>query len=1018
MAFMAVAFGFSSCRPDFDLDKRFPSELGTSIYETLDEGFDGHTFKRFIAIIDALKYRETLERTGSKTLFVADDVAFERFLAKCPLANNQPIRFEDLTLAQMKEIFYGSMLNNVYQVAALSNTSGPTIGECMRRLTASGIYDSVRVMYPEEMPSTDYWKGVKNDPKSASGIVILEDGTPKPIIIFSDKFLEKHGISRPDYDFLFNLKGSEKSKNGEATVNGIKIIQGNKKCFNGFIHVMEDVVYMLPSMAEYLAMSDPNDDPKNTTIIYSSILDRFSCPYQVKMINSSMFPTSDLTLSSEHVREINMRFNNGTLTKTPALEAALKNGVYTKLYLSRRHSGSSDDKNYIEISTSKDYTVEERDTLVKSSLLKFDPGWNSYYTKSVASNPLQTNMAVMIVPTDDAMMNWWLDGGGKEMRQKYGILASCPRDPDSVAKDMSAIGLNVIVKLINNTMLPSLVSAVPSKFNSVLNDAQNPLWEGIDDPKSTIEKVAMCCNGAIYFSSYVPNPTSYRSVAYPALVNEKLKIMDWIIEDDELSFMDYLNAMNINYSLFLPQGSSDPNFEDKIVWVDPASFAKKKYNAPKSGDKSLEAIVFGYDDDSKNKIYADIYEYDELSGEPVGQPKNTEGRITNLTFLRNRLADILNYHIIITTVGGKKGVENEENIVDEKNYSFYRTKGGGAVRFKKNDFTPKDPNNPESVEDLSKLEVDGGWQIETGQKVNIVGRYDMTTDDIRGNGVTYIIDKPLMTSRMSVYDILSDSVKYPKFNLFYKLMWYSNLFNTQSNGTEIGSLQCVKLFSTFNYTIYVPTSESIQALFDNGTLYSPDFINNISKESEDFETEYQNDQESLDSVRLKYNISLSRKIRKAAVTDADTHEDSVFDYREFIPKQKEVLANFVKYHIQDNSVYINSEFNRGEAIYQTSYMRDIDKCYVELTAVADNESLTIYDAKYDKKYPEKSSLPRHVVTDDDSYYNIMCREYEFKSIGGDAIASSSVDKVQETKLETSSYAVIHLIDGPLYNGEF
>lgn len=1007
MAFMAMIVGFSSCRPDFDLDKQFPSFLGTSIYETLDEGFDGHSFKRFVAIIDSLNYRNVLEKTGSKTLFVADDEAFDRFLDKCPLAGNRKIKFEDLTQSQMKQIFYGSMLNNVYQVAALSNTEGPTIGDCMRRVTSSGIYDSLRVMMPDEMPSTPYWKNVKEDPAHSSGIVILEDGTKKPMIIFSDKFLERKGVSRTDYDFLFNLSGNDKSKAGDASVNGVRIKEGNKKCFNGFIHVMEDVVYLLPSMAEYLAMSDPNDDPSVTSIIYDSILERFSGAYEVRsMSGNRTYPVAGLTTSETHLKNINDQFERKTIRPNSSLKTALSKDakVYTKLFLSKRNQGSD----AIILSATGD-------TLKQSAVLKFDPGWNSYFVPSISDDAiaLQQNMGVMIVPTDDAMMDWWLNKGGKEMREKYGLAKyrkNPPTTPQQVAEDMDSVDMNVIVKLINNTMLTSLVSSVPSKFGSVLNDAQDPLWEGIAKPEETITRVAMCCNGAIYFSNYIPTPTSYRSVAYPALVDERLKVMDWAIEDEEMSFIYYLNAMSINYSVFLPQSATaDPRFEDKVVWIDPASFAIKKKGAVDSDGKKLKAIAFGFNNESQ-KVEADIYDYDEET-DTYGDKLNTQP-VTNGNFLRNRLEDMLNNHIVVTTKVGKKGVESND-LVDQNKYSFYRTKGGGVIRFKTGGFDPKT--------DFGKMEVAGGWQVETGRKVNITDRYDMD-DRSFGNGITYIIDTPLMTSRNSVYDILSDSVNYPKFKLFFELMKEAKLFSSTSNGTEIGSTNCVNFFSTFNYTVYVPSSESIQALFDDSTLYSPAFLNSFYNSCESahdsiFE-QYGVDREAGDSAWTVYRIALSRELRKADVTEADTHADSVFDYNEFIAKQRDIITNFVKYHIQDNSVFINAEFNRDSTDYQTAYMRASDKRYVKLTVRGDNDNLSIYDALYDRDDPGKHKV-RHVVTTDEKYYNIMCREYEFKEgFGSDAKATGSVSDVTKTKIETSSYAVIHLIDAPLYNGEF
>lgn len=1005
MAFMAVTFGLSSCQPEFDLDKRFPSELGTSIYATLNEGFDGRSFKCFVAIIDSLNYRNVLDKTGSKTLFVADDVAFAKFLEKCPLAGNRKIEFKDLTKAQMKQIFYGSMLNNVYQVAALSNTEGPRIGDCMRRITSSGIYDSVRVMLPDEMPSTRYWNRFKN---RASGIVVFEDGTKKPMIVFSDKFMESKGIKRDDYDFLFNLKGSEKSKNGEATVNGVRIIQGNKKCFNGFIHVMESVVYLLPSMAEYLAMSDPNDDPSNTTIIYNSILDRFSAPYYVRSLSGGrMHPVAGLTTAQSHLSSIRDLINRKVLKNSPALSAALSSdSVYTKLYFSKRNS--SNDAIPVD---------PFGDTIRVSSLLKFDPGWNSYFVPSTSDDDiaLQQNMGVMIVPTDEALMKWWLTGGGKEMREKYGHRANLGKStdpaswtPQEIAEDMDSIDLNVLVKLVNNNMLVSLVSSVPSKFKDVLNDAQDPLFDDVEQAKMDIQSVAMCCNGAIYFSKYIPTPTSYRSVAYPALVNERLKVMDWAIEDEEMSFSYYLNAMQITYSLFLPQTSDNPSFEDKLVWIDPASFAIKKINGVGMEDKSLKAIAFGFDEIGKN-VFADVYDYDEET-DTYGEKRNTSP-IKNEDFLRNRLEDILNYHIVVTTTDDKKGVEN--GLVDQSKYSFYRTKGGGAVRFKKGDADPET--------NFAAMEVDGGWQIETGQKVNIVDRYDMV-DRARGNGVTYIIDKPIMTSRKSVFDILSDTAqvggKYPKFKKFFELMEFAKLFSSSSNGSDIGSTNCVSLFSTFNYTIYVPSSDTIQGLYNDGTLYSPAYLKDMEDEWKEIRYEIEDLYDNVDSAWQDTMIYLSRSLRKAAVSDANTHADSVFDYKQFISKQRSVLVNFVKYHIQDNSIYVNGEFNRKETEYQTAYMRASDKRYVKLTVKGGNDELIIKDALFDEDNPTKHPV-RKVVTDDENYYNIMCREYEFKEgFGSDAKAVGSVSDVTNTKLETSSYAVIHLIDAPLYNGEF
>ena len=59
------------------------------------------------------------------------------------------------------------------------------------------------------------------------------------------------------------------------------------------------------------------------------------------------------------------------------------------------------------------------------------------------------------------------------------------------------------------------------------------------------------------------------------------------------------------------------------------------------------------------------------------------------------------------------------------------------------------------------MTVSGGWQIEQGKKVRVSTIYD---ESLEGNGKTYILeDEPLMTSRNSVYDILSQHEEFSEF---------------------------------------------------------------------------------------------------------------------------------------------------------------------------------------------------------------------------------------------------------------
>ena len=138
MAFLGV-FALASCE-QYDLDERMPEWLGSSIYDYLqEEGYD-----TYVKLIDDLGYHDVMSKTGSKTLFVADEEAVERFFSTGYFKNadGTPVKnYAELSLAQKKMLLYGSMLNNVYQVAMLSSSQGPTVGDCMRRISSTSVYD-------------------------------------------------------------------------------------------------------------------------------------------------------------------------------------------------------------------------------------------------------------------------------------------------------------------------------------------------------------------------------------------------------------------------------------------------------------------------------------------------------------------------------------------------------------------------------------------------------------------------------------------------------------------------------------------------------------------------------------------------------------------------------------------------------------------------------------------------------------------------------------------------------------
>ncbi len=822
-AMLIAAGGLSAC-DGYDLAENDPSWLGSSIYDYLKN--DGN-YTNMVRLIDDLNYSEVLAKTGSKTLFVADDAAFSRFYQ----TNSWGVHsYDGLSLAQKKLLLYGSMINNSCQVAYLSSSEGPTEGDCMRRLTATSEYDSVPVLRPSQMPDNPYWASYR---ESGNPIVCMSDITAPPMIHFIEAFLTNKLITNDDCNFLFNHQTERQA--GDANVNGIMMTEQNIKCSNGFVHKMAEVLTPLPNMADFISQHP-------TTQGYARLLNRYCAPYYA---------------GDEATREYNRLYNTNI------------DSLYEKRYFSERSQGGQP----------LDLTPDEGPV---NGQLKFDPGWNQFYsatTNSTAINvALQENMGVMLVPTDEALDRYWNEGAGKVLKDYYGSWENVPD--------------KVVSKMLNVNMLNSFTSSVPSKFYTVLNDANDEL--GLKE--EFIDSVYMACNGAVYLTNKVFNPVAYISVTFPALINETMSVLYWGVE--QLGFDVYLNSQNTYYSLFIP------NNDALLNYIDPCSYGKT----------STQLFRFHYKASAQTeeeKVWASIWNYDTatgLVGDSIGEASYSQ--------ITNRLEDILNTHIVIGNV--------------ENGNTFFQTKGGSMVRVQN------------ASAGIGGMTVQGGLQIEEGKAVRVVGIYD---ESYEGNGKTYILaDEPILTARKSVFDVLGE---HDEFRAFHDLLQSSSLLETKHViGTdEHGApTQNISLFNTYRYTVYVPTNEAIERLQISGQLPTWE------------EVELEQDDHRRDS--------LSQEIEK-----------------------------FIKYHIQDNAYYIGQGTASGEFETSAYKVTDGNLSYYKLNTQVSNDGITITDGR---------GNTRHVVTTG-GLCNLMAREYQYDA--GDATRANH--------LYTSSFAVVHQIDGAL-----
>ena len=695
------AVGSTSC-DGYDLDEREPDWPGAdmSIYGYLQgQG----NFTNMVRLIDDLNYREVLDKTGSKTLFAADDDAFDRFFKK----NDWGVgSYAQLSVAQKRMLLFGAMIDNSIQVQALSSTEGPIEGNCMRRLSSLSVYDSVPVLRRQDIPDAIYWQGYRN----RDSMVIMHDMTPVPMIHFIERHMANKQITNDDYDFLYNY--TTHRQNGDASVNGAQITEQNIKCLNGFVNRMSEVMTPLPNMADIIAK-------KSNTKIFAHLLERYAVPDYC---------------GDEVTRAYNA--NRGTQVDS----------VFQLRYFSKRSQGG------------EEFTSTYNQTSQDNGELPFDPGWNSYYilSNATAETAMQQDMAVMLVPSDEAMTEYWEHGAGAALKNSFGSWDNVP--------------YSTLTEILKANMLASFVSSVPSKFQYILNDAADPL--GLE--KQHVDSVWLACNGAVYLTNRVFTPTSFVSVMYPTVVNQSMSIMHWAIE--QLNYGAYLNSLNSRYSFFLPSNKALMEF------VDPCSYGKPQ----------RQMLRFHYDPKRKgNEVYASIHNIDPetgLPGDSVGVHTNSGGMSLDNNPILNRLYTILDDHVVIGDV--------------EDGHEFYRTKGGSLIRVR---------NVSQGAQGML---VEGTRQVNgESEPVAVDYIYDQTNG---GNGKSYILEQcPVMGTRQTVFNILG---QHQEFSRFRELLERSELLETLHDGQFACSDTCLSVFNNFHYTVYVPTNESIDALIASKKL--------------------------------------------------------------------------------------------------------------------------------------------------------------------------------------------------------
>lgn len=508
--------------------------------------------------------------------------------------------------------------------------------------------------------------------------------------------------------------------------------------------------------------------------------------------------------------------------------------------------------------------------------------------------------------------------------------------------ELDSLPIATLAVLMRVHMLPSFVESVPSKFRSIVDDAKVELGITPDD----VTESYMGCNGVVYLTNKVFPPSEFRSVIYPALASQSLMGVIYRAVKN-YDYGPFLNSMESQFTMILPYNtgkSINPANTEGIYmqYLDPCT-----YGLP-------QQVLFEFSFDEKKQIVkadryivtVDQFGNIQWDGSSMITPAlsceqshfdNSGIHIASNCIVQNRLSDMVNNLIII-------GRLNE-------NQKFYKTKAGSTIYV---DYAGND-----------NVRMAGGWQYSFGKSIVPIRAYDMTQGS-NGNGVSFGTQEVPMTACQSVYEVLRAHAKEDAdctcaedsaYRMFFDLLQADPTEGSLLAGAD-GSYVCVnsdndankniRLFDNYNYTVYVPTNEAIRKLIASGAL--PTW--------EDYET-----------------------------NKADTETAAFIADR---------IQSFLRYHIQDNSLFIQGAPVSNEK-FESSKLNEKTRRFYSMTVNADYSGMDITD-----------QLGRTVhVTQKEGLYNTICREFW--------ISQSTTPKgVRATRsLISSSNAVVHQVDDVL-----
>lgn len=354
---------------------------------------------------------------------------------------------------------------------------------------------------------------------------------------------------------------------------------------------------------------------------------------------------------------------------------------------------------------------------------------------------------------------------------------------------------------------------------------------------------------------------------------------------------------------------------------------------------------FVYNEEQQT-VDAYTYSYDKKAEGDAAFTKNnmrpltaSEGKAHDA--VSNRLSDLLNFTIVPRDIYGT-------NIVSPQT-PYLITKDNGAIEI---------------------VERDGKYEI----RDQVSGDYVAVTERVeKDNGYYLVADRMIQPTMQSLQTLLEANEEYSE---FYELLlgnpeWstaernlYSIMKRVSSNTYSMNrNNTTVKTFNSYQYTVYVPDNAAMKKAYEHGLPRWSD-INAL--------TEIYAGREDIDVAQLKHDYTMR-------------------------------LLNFIKYHLQDHSVFIGGDVVNNNTFETAAYILDGPKEGLSYgLQVSSSPTDIVVRGNYIPDWTEPAVIE---AADREEDYNQLIREYTFNG------------ETYSSLISTSSFAVVHRISEPLLYDE-